>query len=110
MFFTSMTYGTAIPTGLFLPSIIIGFGVGALYTDLAVAHFSLPEANITVFPLLFGAAGMITSLTGLSYSVIILLLEMSDLSNLAIPMIACVLIARILTSVIVKSTYQCELR
>lgn len=65
---------------------------------------------MNVFPLLFASAAMVTSLTGLSYSIIVLFLEVSNFSNLVIPMVACVFISRGLTNLISRSTYNCELR
>jgi chloride channel 7 len=53
---------------------------------------------------------MVTSVTGLSYSIIVLFLEVSNFSNLVIPMVVCVFISRGLTSMLSRSTYNCELR
>lgn len=108
--FTTLTYGTSIPTGLFQPCMVIGFSIGALYQNLCVTYFEVADNNVNVFPLLFASAAMITSLTGLSYSIIVLFLEVANFSNLVIPMVACVMISRGLTSLLTKSTYNCELR
>jgi len=34
-FFTIITYGTNVPSGLFLPGMIIGCAMGAIYHDIA---------------------------------------------------------------------------
>lgn len=94
IFFTAITYGTSIPTGLFQPSIVLGFSIGALYQNIAVTFFAVADSNVNVYPLLLASAAMVTSLTRLSYSIIILFLEVSNASNLAIPLIACVFISR----------------
>jgi H+/Cl- antiporter ClcA len=53
--------------------------------------------NVSIYPLLMAAACMITAMTGLSYSIIILMIEMGNCPNLAIPMILAVLITKFLT-------------
>lgn len=77
---------------------------------MCVTYFGVADSNVNVFPLLFASAAMITSVTGLSYSIIVLFLEVSNFSNLVIPMVICVFISRGLTSLISRSTYNCELR
>jgi len=103
--FTSLTYGTSIPTGLFQPCIVIGFAIGSLYQNIAITYLAVADSNVSVFPLLFAAAAMTTSVTGLFYSIIVLFLEESNSFNITIPMVACVFIARGISSYLTKSTY-----
>ena len=53
---------------------------------------------------------MITAMTGLSYSIIILMIEMGNCPNLAIPMILAVLITKFLTENFGKPLAHQELR
>lgn len=53
---------------------------------------------------------MITTMTGLSYSVIILIIEMGNCTNLAIPMILSVLITKFLSENFGKPLAHQELR
>jgi len=72
---------------------------------LALTYFAVADTNVTVFPLLFAAAAMTSSVTGLFYSIIILFIEESNSFNIAIPMVICVFIAKGVTVYLTKSTY-----
>ena len=67
------TYGVQVPSGVFLPGIIIGLAVGQLYGNIWVSIF--PSQAESQSYLLVGAAAMLTSYTRMTYSLAVIMLE-----------------------------------
>ena len=67
------TYGVQVPSGVFLPGIIIGLAVGQLYGNIWVQIFPNQAESQTY--LLVGAAAMLTSYTRMTYSLAVIMLE-----------------------------------
>lgn len=79
---------SGIPGGLFAPSLSIGAGLGSLATEV----LPLSAESGTQFALL----GMVAYLTGVVQSPItsvLIMLEMTDNNEMALPLLACALIS-----------------
>lgn len=91
--FTIVTYGVWVPAGLFLPGMIIGCGTGSFYT-LIVEKILEKEIETPVVPVIVGAGAMLAGYTGLTYSLLIIMLETTSSINLFIPMLIGIKVSR----------------
>jgi H+/Cl- antiporter ClcA len=107
-FFSMMTYGAAVPSGVFLSAIFVGCAIGQIYEDIRENLF---EATLySSMPLVLGAASMMSSYTRLSYSIVVLMLETSNSFNLAIPMIIAVFTSKTVADWINNGLFDREVR
>ena len=79
-FFTCITYGTNVPAGLFLPGMIIGCGLGEIYSKLCLDFGIIDDEHykqyrVTYIILAMGA--MLASYTRMTYSLAIIVMETS---------------------------------
>lgn len=72
--FTIITYGVWIPAGLFLPGIIVGGGLGRIYTKITQiwTGYSAGEMQQNA---LVGATAVLSGYSRLSYSLTVMMLE-----------------------------------
>lgn len=110
MFFSILTYGSAVPTGSFLYAIVVGAAVGQIWENIRTDLMGVEANALTSLPLVIGAAAMIASTTRLSYSVVVLMLETSNAFNLAIPMIIAVFLSKMTGDFLTNSLYDREIR
>lgn len=78
MFGTYTTYGVWVPSGLFLPGILIGCAVGVLYLNfiLYILGADINKVGGQSF-IIIGSAAMLASYTRLTYSLAVIMLETS---------------------------------
>lgn len=105
-----LTYGSAVPSGLFLPPILVGSSIGFLWENMRVALLNIQQSEISSLPIIVGAACMISGQTRLTYSVIVLVLEASGSFDLAVPMFLAVWCSNTVGSLITTSLFQREIR
>jgi chloride channel 7 len=75
VFFTFTTYGIWVPSGLFLPGIIIGSCVGLLYMQLMLSlGLTIHEIGGQSY-IILGASAMLTAYCRLTYSLAVVMLE-----------------------------------
>lgn len=82
---TIITYGTAVPSGLFLPGILIGCTLGRMLT-----LFISTNIETTVQPATYaiiGAASVLAGYSRLSFSLAVIMLETTENVNLFLPII-----------------------
>lgn len=82
---TIITYGTAVPSGLFLPGILIGCTLGRMLT-----LFISTNIETTVSPATYaiiGAASVLAGYSRLSFSLAVIMLETTENVNLFLPII-----------------------
>lgn len=102
------TYGVQVPSGVFLPGIIIGLAVGQLYGNIWVTIF--PSQAESQSYLLVGAAAMLTSYTRMTYSLAVIMLETTQSINLFIPIIFSLVVARSVSKLLSRrSLYEVAL-
>ena len=75
---TITTYGVWVPSGLFLPGILIGCAIGCLYLNfiLYVCNANIENVGGQSF-IIIGASAMLASYTRLTYSLAVIMLETS---------------------------------
>jgi H+/Cl- antiporter ClcA len=85
VFFTFTTYGIWVPSGLFLPGIIIGSCVGLLYMQLMLSlGLTIHEIGGQSY-IILGASAMLTAYCRLTYSLAVVMLETTQSINLFMP-------------------------
>ena len=79
-FWTIVTYGTNVPSGLFLPGMIIGCALGEIYAktmwDIGVydeAHYK----QYRVIYIILGMGSMLAGYTRMTYSLAVIVMETS---------------------------------
>ena len=107
-FFTITTYGVYVPAGLFLPGIIIGCAVGAIYEDIVREIQGIEnekEYSYAIVPLLLAVGAMLSSYCRLSYSLVVVMLETTSAVNIFAPMIIAVMVGRFVANLFTPSLY-----
>ena len=89
-FWTIVTYGTQVPSGLFLPGMIIGCALGEIYakTSLLIGaydqdHYEQYRATYIIL----GMGAMLAGYTRMTYSLAVIVMETSQAINIFIPII-----------------------
>jgi chloride channel 7 len=72
---TITTYGVWVPSGLFLPGMIIGCGLGLLVKDIWDRIATDPNPLIGQSYMIMGASAMLAGYTRLTYSLAVIMLE-----------------------------------
>ena len=109
--FTITTYGVAVPAGLFLPGIIIGCAVGAIYEDLIRMLQGLGDDEEResysqgVIPILLAVGAMLSSYCRMTYSLVVVMLETCSAVNIFVPMIIAVMVSRAVANRFTPSLY-----
>ena len=111
---TIVTYGVWVPAGLFLPGMIIGCAVGSFYETIWESIFNydpdVEDKHSSVTPVLVGAGAMLAGYTGLTYSLLIIMLESTSSMNLFIPMMIGIIISRNVSKAFTAHLYARALR
>jgi H+/Cl- antiporter ClcA len=79
-FFFVTTYGIFLPSGLFLPGMIIGCGIGDLYNHFCIATGMIDQLNSNDFRVTFIILAMCSMLAGytrMTFSIIVVTMETS---------------------------------
>lgn len=78
---TIITYGTFVPAGLFLPGMIIGCALGAIYADFFKGvMFDESEADFVNFKkhcIVLAIGSMLAGYTRMTYSLAVIVMETS---------------------------------
>ena len=76
--FTIITYGTNVPSGLFLPGMIIGCGLGEIYAKIMLQTEVYDEEHYNKYRVTYiviGMAAMLAGYTRMTYSLAIIVME-----------------------------------
>jgi chloride channel 7 len=105
---TILSYGTFVPSGLFLPGILIGCSLGRMMT-LFLSTYLNHEASPATYGTI-GAAAVLCGYTRLSFSLAIIMLETTENINLFLPIIFALFISFAVGRMFTNSYYaiQCE--
>jgi H+/Cl- antiporter ClcA len=95
-FWTIVTYGTNVPSGLFLPGMIIGCALGEIYAhiclDLEIYDMD-HYIKYRVIYIILGMGAMLASYTRMTYSLAVIVMETSQAINIFFPVIITIAIA-----------------
>lgn len=108
--FTFTTYGVWVPSGLFLPGIIIGSCVGLLYMQLMLfCGLTIHEIGGQSY-IILGASAMLTAYCRLTYSLAVVMLETTQSINLFMPIFLTIITAYNVATFFNRSLYQYAIR
>ena len=111
---TIITYGTFVPAGLFLPGMIIGCALGALYAD-AVKGFYFDEITIdkegafTNFKkhcIVLAIGSVLAGYTRMTYSLAVIVMETSQVMFLFVPLLLTINVSNSVGSLFTRSLYE----
>ncbi len=110
--FTSLTSGTAVPSGIFLPCMIIGCGIGFLYQQLHILIFPSKENSMDVETMtILGATAVLSGATRMTYSLAVIMMETTQNVSLFLPIIFTLFSSYGAASILIsKSIYAGALR
>ena len=109
--FTVISYGVSVPSGIFLPGIIMGYAMGRYYTRFMHSYFNYDYSEAEVLQnALFGATAMLSGYSRMTYSLIVILLETTNSINLYTPMLVCMLFSYCTALIFNKSLYNTALK
>ena len=103
-------YGIALPSGLFVPCMMIGAAVGRLTGEFLKAGyagetFGMSRVSPGVYALV-GAAGMLGGVTRMTISLTVILVELSNDINLLLPIMLSILSAKVVGDRFTISLYD----
>lgn len=108
---TITTYGVWVPSGLFLPGILIGCAVGVIYLNfvLYILNADIHKVGGQSF-VIIGSAAMLASYTRLTYSLAVIMLETSQSINIFLPVIISILVSTGIGRCFNRSLYDYAMR
>lgn len=109
-FFSMLTYGSHVPSGVFLSAILVGCSIGFLFENFRVSVLGINQHEISTMPIIIGAAAMMSGYTRWTYSIVVVMLEASDSFNLAVPMLCAVWTCNVVGNLLTTSLFERELR
>jgi H+/Cl- antiporter ClcA len=98
------TYGVQVPSGFFLPGMIVGCAIGQFYGDVVGAFFT--DLDLQQSYTLVGAGAMLAGYSRLTYSLAVVMLETTQSINLFIPMIFAILVSHSVGGLFTDSLYK----
>ena len=101
--FTIITYGTAVPAGLFLPGILIGCSLGRVL-GLFIENYIVQEIHPSTYAII-GSAAMLAGYSRLSFSLAVIMLETTENVNLFLPIIFALFVSFAVSGIFNKSMY-----
>jgi chloride channel 7 len=112
-FWTIVTYGTQVPSGLFLPGMIVGCALGEIYAhtcfNLGIydqEHYEDYRATYIIL----GMAGMLAGYTRMTYSLAVIVMETSQAINIFIPICFCIAVSNFIGSFFTRGLYDRAVR
>ena len=91
-FFACWTYGIAVPSGLFVPSLLLGASVGRLFGE-CVAGFGWADSQPGVYSLI-GAAAVLGGMSRMTISLTVILIEATNDYTYGLPLMLTLITAR----------------
>ena len=98
------TYGIAVPSGLFIPCMMMGAGTGRFCGE-AMRAVGLSSVDPGVYALV-GAAGMLGGVTRMTISLAVILVEVSNDIQLLLPIMLAILLAKAVGDRFTRSLYD----
>ena len=107
--FMITTYGVWVPAGLFLPGIIVGCAVGAIYEELHQRIFEAEEVksySASVVPVLLAVGAMLSAYCRMTYSLAVIMMETTASINIFMPMFLAIMVSRQVAGCFTPSLYE----
>ena len=87
-----VTYGIAVPSGLFVPSLLAGAAVGRLYGEM-VQQFDLDTSNPGVYSMI-GAAAVLGGMSRMTISLTVIIIEATNDYTYGLPLMLTLITSR----------------
>ena len=97
-FWTIVTYGVNVPSGLFLPGMIIGCGLGEIYAHSMWNLGFYDEDHYKQYRVIYiilGMGAMLAGYTRMTYSLAVIVMETSQAINIFVPVIVAIGVANL---------------
>lgn len=111
--FTITTYGTMVPSGLFLPGMIIGCGLGEMYSKICLNMGLFDDKHYAIYRVIYiilGMGAMLASYTRMTYSLAVIVMETSLAINIFIPTIVTIAVANFTGQFFTRGLYDRAVR
>jgi H+/Cl- antiporter ClcA len=112
-FWTIVTYGTQVPSGLFLPGMIIGCALGEIYAHIMLdaGVFDMEHyLQYRVIYIILGMGACLAGYTRMTYSLAVIVMETSQAINIFLPIILAVGVANQTGSLFTRGLYDRAVR
>lgn len=107
---TTYTFGAAIPSGLFIPSLYIGATLGRFIGNLiSTVASSVSQFPVHIEPAVFAMVGAISMLSGfcrMTVSLVVIMFELTGELNYIVPFMCAVLTAKLVGDMMTPSIYD----
>ena len=107
--FMSMTYGTFIPSGLFVPGLLIGCTIGRLAGFSVESLGLIPDVHLSTYAII-GATSFLAGYSRLSFSLAVMMLETSQNVDLFLPILLSIFVSSSSGSLLTKSLYETAIK
>lgn len=104
-FLANITYGIAVPSGLFVPCILMGAGIGRIQGEIMRDLYPYSDIHPGIWAL-FGAAGMLSGVTRITITITVILYETTNAWSCILPIMAIVIISKSIADVFNISLYD----
>ncbi|GBG34501.1 H+/Cl- exchange transporter 7 [Hondaea fermentalgiana] len=110
-FLACLTYGTSIPSGLFVPAITIGAALGRVFGQVmwAIDDGTLRDMFGAIDPgtySLIGGAAMLGGITRMTISIVVILMETTNNSTFAIPLMVTIMSSKVVGDLFTEGLYD----
>lgn len=106
-----VTYGIWIPSGLFLPGLLIGCSLGMLYLEFIISGVGINIQRVGGQSfLVIGASAMLSSYTRLTYGLAVIMMETTNSINLFLPIMTTILVSNGISMIFNRSLYEYSIR
>ena len=112
-FWTITTYGINVPSGLFLPGMIVGTALGDLYVHIILEWGWIDNdhlLNFRVTYLALAMAAMLAGYTRMTYSIIVITMETCQSVSIFVPLVLAVGTSNIVGDRFTRSLYERAVR
>jgi chloride channel 7 len=112
-FWTITTYGINVPSGLFLPGMIVGTALGDLYVHTLLDWGWVDAAHLASFRatyLSLAMAAMLAGYTRMTYSIIVITMETCQSVSIFVPLVLAVGTANVVGDCFTRSLYERAVR
>ena len=105
------TYGVHVPSGLFLPGLILGCSIGLLYMQFMVyvMDFEIDRIGGQSY-VIIGAAAMLAANSRMTYSLAVIMLETTQSINNFLPITLGIAVALVVGRIFNRSQYDYAIR
>ena len=106
-----LTYGIAVPSGLFVPAIMSGASLGRLVGEFGQAL--LPESSFALSPgswALVGAAAMLGGISRMTISITVIVVESSQNLSYLLPIATTILVAKLVGDLFSDGIYDVHVK